>query len=37
MKRPVNFETIDRVDFEIHGHSFHTDLDQLQNKEKKGV
>ena len=34
MKRPVNFETIDRVDFEIHGHSFHTDLDQLQNKEK---
>ena len=34
MKRPVNFETIDRVDFEIHGHSFYTDLDQLQNKEK---
>ena len=34
MRRPVNFETIDAVDFEIHGHSFHTDLDQLQNKEK---
>ena len=34
MKRPVNFETIDRIDFEIHGHNFHTDLDQLQNKEK---
>jgi len=34
MRRPKNFETIDAVDFEIHGHSFHTDLDQLQNKEK---
>lgn len=34
MKRPINFETIDAVDFEIHGHSFHTDLDGLQNKEK---
>ena len=34
MKRPVNFETIDAADFEIYGHSFHTDLDQLQNKEK---
>ena len=34
MKRPVNFETIDAVDFEIHGHSCHTDLDKLQNKEK---
>ena len=34
MKRPVNFETIDAVDFEIYGHSFHTDLDGLQNKEK---
>ena len=34
MRRPVNFETIDAVDFEIHGHSFHTDLDLLQNKEK---
>ena len=34
MKRPVNFETIDAVDFEIHGHNFHTDLDGLQNKEK---
>ena len=34
MKRPVNFETIDAVDFEIHGHSFYIDLDQLQNKEK---
>ena len=34
MRRPINFETIDASDFEIHGHSFHTDLDQLQNKEK---
>ena len=34
MRRPKNFETIDAVDFEIHGHSFHTDLDLLQNKEK---
>lgn len=34
MKRPKNFEIIDRVDFEIMGHSFHTDLDNLQNKEK---
>ena len=34
MRRPKNFETIDAVDFEIHGHNFHTDLDQLQNKEK---
>jgi hypothetical protein len=34
MRRPKNFETIDRIDFEIYGHSFHTDLDQLQNKEK---
>jgi hypothetical protein len=34
MRRPKNFEKIDAVDFEIHGHSFHTDLDLLQNKEK---
>ena len=34
MKRPVNFETIDAVDFDVMGISFHTDLDQLQNKEK---
>jgi len=34
MRRPKNFETIDAIDFEIHGHSFHTDLDGLQNKEK---
>ena len=37
MKRPVNFETIDAVDFEIHGHNFHTDLDLLQNKEKNSI
>lgn len=34
MKRPVNFETIDRIDFEIMEYPFYTDLDQLQNKEK---
>ena len=34
MKRPVNFETIDRTDFEIMGNSFYTDLDNLQNKQK---
>lgn len=33
MKRPVNFETIDRIDFEIMGNSFYTDLDNLQNKQ----
>jgi hypothetical protein len=34
MKRPVNFETIDRVDFELLGNSFYTDLDNLQNKKE---
>ena len=34
MKRPVNFETIDRIDFELMGHSFCTDLDDLQNKKE---
>ena len=34
MKRPVNFETIDAMDFEIDEHSFYIDLDKLQNKEK---
>ena len=34
MKRPVNFETIDAVDFDTMGISFYTDLDGLQNKEK---
>ena len=34
MKRPINFETIDRIDFELMGHSFYTDLDNLQNKQK---
>ena len=34
MKRPVNFETIDRIDFELMGHSFYTDLDALQNKKE---
>jgi hypothetical protein len=34
MKRPVNFETIDAIDFDTMGISFHTDLDGLQNKEK---
>jgi len=34
MKRPKNFETIDRLDFELMGHSFCTDLDHLQNKKE---
>jgi len=34
MKRPVNFETIDAVDFEMMGNSFYTDLDALQNKKE---
>ena len=34
MRRPKNFETIDAVDFDTMGISFHTDLDLLQNKEK---
>ena len=33
MKRPVNFETIDKTDFELMGISFYTDLDTMQNKE----
>lgn len=32
MKRPVNFNKIDRIDFEFMGHSFRIDLDALQNK-----
>ena len=34
MKRPVNFERIDRIDFEIFGNSFYTDLDQLNDKNE---
>lgn len=34
MRRPVNFEKIDRVDFELLGNSFYTDLDSLQNKKE---
>jgi hypothetical protein len=34
MKRPVNFETIDKTDFETMGISFYIDLDRLQNKEQ---
>ncbi len=34
MKRPVNFETIDAVDFEMLGNYFYTDLDNLQNKKE---
>lgn len=33
MKRPVNFEKIDSVDFELMENDFYTDLDNLQNKE----
>jgi hypothetical protein len=32
MKRPENFETIDRVDFNIDGHDFYFDVDNLQTK-----
>jgi hypothetical protein len=34
MKRPVNFEKIDAVDFEMLGNYFYTDLDNLQNKKE---
>ena len=34
MKRPENFERIDRVDFDIDGHSFYFDVDNLQNKKQ---
>ena len=34
MRRPKNFETIDAVDFKIHGHAFHTNLDLSQNLQK---
>ena len=34
MKRPENFETIDRVDFNIDGHDFYFDVDNLQNKKQ---
>ena len=34
MKRPVNFETIDRIDFELIGHSFYTDLDNMNNRQE---
>jgi hypothetical protein len=34
MKRPVNFQTIDKTDFETMGISFYIDIDTLQNKEK---
>ena len=34
MKRPVNFETIDGLDFEIDDVPFYTDLDNLQNKKE---
>ncbi len=34
MKRPENFENIDRVDFDIDGHSFYFDVDNLQNKKQ---
>ena len=34
MKRPENFETIDRVDFNIEGYDFYFDVDNLQNKKQ---
>ncbi len=34
MKRPENFEKIDRVDFEMMGNSFYFDVDNLQNKKQ---
>jgi hypothetical protein len=34
MKRPINFEKIDRIDFDTMGITFYIDLDRLQNKEQ---
>jgi hypothetical protein len=33
MKRPVNFETVDRTDLEIQRNSFYFDMDNMQNYE----
>ncbi len=33
MKRPENFQKIDRVDFELEGYQFYFDFDNLQNYE----
>lgn len=35
MKRPVNFETINSADFEMEGHSFYFDFDNMQNYEHR--
>jgi hypothetical protein len=34
MKRPENFEKINKVDFELEGYKFYFDLDNLQNKKE---
>ncbi len=34
MKRPENFENIDGEDFDIDGHHFYFDVDNLQNKKE---
>lgn len=34
MKRPVNFDKIDAIDFEMLGNSFYTDLDQQNDKNE---
>jgi hypothetical protein len=34
MKRPENFQKIDRVDFELEGYQFYFDFDNLQNKKQ---
>jgi len=31
MNKPINFEKIDRTDFEMEGHSFYFDFDNMQN------
>ncbi len=35
MKRPENFEKIDKVDFELEGYPFYFDIDDLQNKKER--
>ena len=33
MKKPVNFEKIDKISFDIDGYSFYFDFDNMQNYE----
>jgi len=34
MKRPENFEKINKVDFELYGYNFYFEIDNLQNKKE---